>query len=207
MNTSINLFIFSSICVYIISSTLAQNTDNDGRATYIVHVQREASMGSFSSSEEREQWHKSFLPAVATASAGEPRLIYSYSNVFGGFAARLTNEELEAMKKKDGFIHATPDELLQLETTHSPSFLGLHTSSPGFWKSSNFGGGVIIGVLDTGVTPDHPSFRDEGMPSPPTKWKGVCEFSSSTCNNKLIGARTFLSGMDVAQGTPRAQEP
>ncbi|KAH7687173.1 Peptidase S8 subtilisin-related protein [Dioscorea alata] len=165
-------------------------------------------MGSFSSSKEREQWHKSFLPDITTASAGKPRLIYSYNNVFGGFAARLTNEELEDMKKKDGFIHAIPDELLQLETTHSPSFLGLQTSSPGFWESSKFGRGVIIGVLDTGVTPDHPSFRDEGMLSPPTKWKGVCQFSSSnTCNNKLIGARTFLRGMDVTQPTVGAQEP
>lgn len=64
----------------------------------------------------------------------------------------------------------------------------------GFWKESNYGKGVIIGVLDSGILPNHPSFSDEGMPSPPAKWKGVCEFQgTSACNNKIIGARSFLN--------------
>ncbi|KAG6431452.1 hypothetical protein SASPL_109531 [Salvia splendens] len=59
------------------------------------------------------------------------------------------------------------------------------------WKDSNYGKGVIIGVLDTGVMPQHPSFSDEGMPPLPAKWKSECEFSRTTCNNKIIGARFF----------------
>lgn len=61
----------------------------------------------------------------------------------------------------------------------------------GCWKKPNLGEGVIIGVLDTGITPNHPSFRDHGMPPPQAKWKGKCEFEGMACNNKLIGARTF----------------
>jgi subtilisin family serine protease len=68
----------------------------------------------------------------------------------------------------------------------------------GFWKDSNYGQGVIIGVLDTGIFPNHPSFSDEGMPSPPAKWKGKCEFNFTACNNKLIGARSF----PIEEGTP-----
>ncbi|KAL0324380.1 UNVERIFIED_CONTAM: Subtilisin-like protease SBT1.7 [Sesamum calycinum] len=45
--------------------------------------------------------------------------------------------------------------------------------------------------MDTGVFPEHPSFSDEGMPPPPAKWKGKCEFNNTTCNNKIIGARYF----------------
>ncbi|GLT62912.1 hypothetical protein SLA2020_355140 [Shorea laevis] len=59
---------------------------------------------------------------------------------------------------------------------------------------SNFGKGVIIGVLDTGILPYHPSFSDEGVPPPPAKWKGKCEFNGTNCNNKLIGARVFQRG-------------
>ncbi|CAH1453867.1 unnamed protein product [Lactuca virosa] len=29
------------------------------------------------------------------------------------------------------------------------------------------------------------------MPPPPSKWKGRCEFNASSCNNKLISARSF----------------
>ncbi|KAH7687172.1 Peptidase S8 subtilisin-related protein [Dioscorea alata] len=201
------ILLFLRISIYISPTVLAQKPLNNARVTYIVHVQREPNMASFSNKEEREQWHRSFLPTTTTAGSGQPRIIYSYNNIISGFAARLTKEELEAVKNKNGFIHAIPDRLLHLATTHSPSFLGLDTSSTGFWASSNYGKGVIVGVLDTGVTPDHPSFSDQGMPSPPAKWTGVCGFTSATCNNKLIGARTFLEGTNAVQPTDTAQEP
>ncbi|KAL0373120.1 UNVERIFIED_CONTAM: Subtilisin-like protease SBT1.4 [Sesamum calycinum] len=102
------------------------------------------------------------------------------------------------MEKKTGFISARPQQVLPLHTTHTPNFLGLQQNM-GFWRDSNYGKGIIIGVLDTGILPDHPSFSDEGMPPPPAKWKGRCEFSfTGACNNKLIGARHFRNG----DGTP-----
>ncbi|KAG0474289.1 hypothetical protein HPP92_013975 [Vanilla planifolia] len=90
---------------------------------------------------------------------------------------------------------------LPLATTRTLQFLGL-TSSPqnaaegGLWNESSFGRGVIVGLLDTGILPNHPSFNDDGMPPPPAKWKGKCEFNKTTdCNNKLIGARSLLIGL------------
>lgn len=106
------------------------------------------------------------------------------------FAARLTAEEAKAMEEKDNVLFVRKETTLALHTTHSPKFLGLH-QEVGFWKKPNLGKGVIIGVLDTGITPNHPSFRDQGMPPPPAKWKGKREFEGMACNNKLIGARTF----------------
>ncbi|KAG6431453.1 hypothetical protein SASPL_109532 [Salvia splendens] len=79
---------------------------------------------------------------------------------------------------------------MSLHTTHSPNFLGLHQNM-GLWEDSNYGKGVIIGVLDTGVLPEHPSFSEEGMPPPPAKWKGKCQFNHTTCNYKIIGAWYF----------------
>ncbi|KAL2543817.1 Subtilisin-like protease SBT1.2 [Forsythia ovata] len=127
----------------------------------------------------------------------ESRMIYSYHNVFRGFAARLSPEEVKAMEKIRGFISARAQKVVPLHTTHSPNFLGLNQNM-GFWKDSNYGKGVIIGMLDSGIIPDHPSFSDEGMPPPPAKWKGRCEFNFTACNNKLIGARKFTIG----NGTP-----
>ncbi|KAK4435026.1 Subtilisin-like protease SBT1.2 [Sesamum alatum] len=107
------------------------------------------------------------------------------------FAARLSPDEVKDMEKKEGFVYARPEEILPLHTTHSPKFLGLNQNT-GFWNESNYGRGVIIGVLDGGIFPQHPSFSDQGMPSPPAKWKGKCEFKNTTCNNKIIGARYLL---------------
>ncbi|KAF5954446.1 hypothetical protein HYC85_007302 [Camellia sinensis] len=97
------------------------------------------------------------------------------------------------MEKIDGFVSAQPQRLLSLHTTHSPGFMGLNLrQNSGAWVGSNYGKGVIVGLLDTGVNPKHPSFNDKGVPPPPAKWKGKCEFKRTACNKKLIGARNFI---------------
>ncbi|XP_047948293.1 subtilisin-like protease [Salvia hispanica] len=160
---------------------------------YIVHVEApDAHVAS--ESEDLESWYRSFLPATTTSSSeDEAQLVYSYRHVFKGFAAKLSPDHVKEMEKKKGFISAQPQKLMSVQTTHSPNFLGLHQNM-GLWEDSSYGKGVIIGVLDSGVMPEHPSFSDEGMPPPPAKWKGECQFSDTACNNKIIGARTFNYG-------------
>ncbi|KAI3468833.1 hypothetical protein Pfo_025496 [Paulownia fortunei] len=180
----------------ILHSSVAFANEESDLDTYIVHV--EPSDGrAFANSEELESWYHSFLSTSTSSLEGDPRMVYTYKNVIRGFAARLSPDELETIQEYEGFVHARPQRKLPLHTTHSPDFLGLHQDF-GFWKDSNYGKGVIIGVIDTGIFPNHPSFSDEGMPPPPDKWKGKCEFNFTACNNKLIGARYFTFG----NGTP-----
>jgi subtilisin family serine protease len=141
-------------------------------------------------------WHESFLPSSLTDS-GEP---HSYTEAFSGFAARLTDTELDAVAKKPGFVRAFPDRMLQPMTTHTPEFLGLRQGR-GFWRDvAGYGKGVIVGLLDVGIYGAHPSFSDHGVAPPPAKWKGSCADSASRCNNKLIGVRSLVGddARDVA---------
>ncbi|XP_031097616.1 subtilisin-like protease SBT1.7 [Ipomoea triloba] len=131
------------------------------------------------------------MSSAVETSTDSSNIIYSYQHVISGFAAKLSPDAVKAMEKMDGFVHARPQRVYNLHTTHTPNFLGLHLNS-GFWNSSNYGEGVIIGLLDGGIFPEHPSFSDYGMPPPPAKWKGTCD--SFNCNNKLIGGKGFLSG-------------
>ncbi|RVX15399.1 Subtilisin-like protease SBT1.4 [Vitis vinifera] len=179
-------------------SSSIETTEKSMLQTYIVHV-KQLERSTTAQQENLESWHRSFLPVATATSDNQERLVYSYKNVISGFAARLTEEEVRAMENMDGFISASPEKMLPLLTTHSPDFLGLHQEM-GFWKESNFGKGVIIGVLDSGVLPSHPSFSGEGIPPPPAKWKGSCEFMASECNNKLIGARSFNVGAKATKG-------
>ncbi|KAL2525109.1 Subtilisin-like protease SBT1.2 [Abeliophyllum distichum] len=186
------MFILSLICIlnFHFLETFANETQEESKLeTYIVHVEAPETQ-IFTQSEDLKSWYHSFLPTITASSSDNPRMIYSYNNVLKGFAARLSPDEVKEMEKKPGFVSALPEKVLPLHTTHSPNFLGLNQNM-GFWRDSNYGKGVIIGVLDTGIFPDHPSFNDEGMPPPPAKWKGKCEFNVTSCNNKLIGARFF----------------
>lgn len=123
-----------------------------------------------------------------------------------GFAAQLSETELQSLRKLGDVIAIRPDTRLQLHTTYSYKFLGLSTANGGEWFQSGFGRGTIIGVLDTGVWPESPSFNDHGMPPVPKKWRGFCQegqdFNSSNCNRKLIGARFFSKGHRVASISP-----
>ncbi|KAL0373134.1 UNVERIFIED_CONTAM: Subtilisin-like protease SBT1.7 [Sesamum calycinum] len=181
------------ICVFLLfvisllssQPVIAQST----RQTYIVHVNLPADQVP-GESQDLETWYRSFLPEVTANSEGPSRIRHAYRNVITGFAAKLSPEEVKEMEKKAGFLHARPERMYALKTTHSPNFLGLYQNL-GSWPESNYGKGVIIGVFDTGITPGHPSFDDEGIPPPPARWKGKCELKGTACNNKLIGARNF----------------
>uniref|UniRef100_A0A0E0N774 Inhibitor I9 domain-containing protein n=1 Tax=Oryza rufipogon TaxID=4529 RepID=A0A0E0N774_ORYRU len=50
----------------------------------------------------RRSWCLSFLPGNITA-GGKPRLVRSYKHVVNGFAALLTEAEMDAVSKKPGF--------------------------------------------------------------------------------------------------------
>ena len=161
--------------------------------TYIVHVTLPHTKANSLLPQELESWYYSFLPPTIAHSHRRTRMLHCYNNTIMGFAARLSAEEVKSMAKKDGFMSASPEKVLFLNTTRGPTFLGLQ-QNVGLWKDSNYGMGIIIGVLDSGITPNHPSFSGRGVPPPPARWKGKCDLSGTACNNKLIGGRNFIDG-------------
>ncbi|XP_047043731.1 subtilisin-like protease [Lolium rigidum] len=175
----------------------ASATRTHSYQTFILLLKQPAEAGT--SEDEHRWWHETFMPSPL-AGFDEPRLLHTYTEVFTGFAARLTDAELDMVSKKPGFLRAFPDQLWHPTTTHTPEFLGLKRGS-GLWKDVSYGKGVIIGVLDTGIYAQHPSFDDAGIPPPPSKWKGSCH-GAARCNNKLIGAKfTSVFANDSADDT------
>ncbi|KAG0468552.1 hypothetical protein HPP92_017880 [Vanilla planifolia] len=177
------------------TNTLPMDQDDDSPKIYIVHLLKPISK-KFHHFKDRKEWYMSYLPN-ATLASGEPRLVYSYRQVITGFAAWLSPEDVIAMKTMDGFLFARLDTKVQPRTTHSYEFLGLDRNS-GLWYDSEYGSGLIIGVIDTGIKSTHPSFRGRGLPPyDPNKWKGRCYWGPPICNNKLIGAQGFNGGRTI----------
>lgn len=150
------------------------------------------------------------MPDAATdaADAAADRILYSYDTALHGFAAHLTDEEARRLEASYGVGGVMPEVVYHLHTTRSPGFLGLETAAAGagagIWSAALANHDVIVGVLDTGIWPESPSFNDRGMAAVPARWKGVCEigsrFNSSSCNRKIVGARMFYRGYEASSG-------
>ena len=149
------------------------------------------------------------------AGTGGGRKLYSYGYVVNGFAAALTAAQASKLARTSGVLAVQSDDARRVATSSTPTFLGL-TGPSGFWsRTGATGEGMIIGVIDTGIWPEHPSFSDRtdsnGNPNKDGKlayqpipgWHGRCvpgeAFNASHCNQKLIGARVFNAGW---VGTP-----
>eukprot|EP00270_Netrium_digitus_P010209 TRINITY_DN3154_c0_g2_i1.p1 TRINITY_DN3154_c0_g2~~TRINITY_DN3154_c0_g2_i1.p1 ORF type:complete len:461 (-),score=59.90 TRINITY_DN3154_c0_g2_i1:1087-2469(-) len=146
-----------------------------------------------------ESLHRQVLSEVMIS---DSNMYYSYKRVLNGFAAGLTLEEVERLRQHPAVGNVFKSRLLKYHTTHTPAFLQLGSS---LWKDvggiDEAGEDIIIGIIDSGVWPEYPSFKDEveKYGPPPRKWKGICnttsDFPASSCNNKLIGATFFYQGV------------
>jgi hypothetical protein len=163
------------------------------------------------------------------------RKVYDYRFSFNGFAAELSPSQAEALKRVPGVLSVVKDQLVEADTSSTPTFLGLDAPG-GLWDMvggvDRAGEDVVIGVVDSGIWPEHPSFSDrddfdddhhgrghdhgkgKGKPTyhPLRGWHGKCErgeaWKHSDCNQKLIGARYFNAawGGDAALEADRPWE-
>ncbi|KAG2238361.1 hypothetical protein Bca52824_092392 [Brassica carinata] len=127
-------------------------------------------------------------------------MVHSYRQGFSGFAAHLTDSQAKRSQHPD-VVQVSPNTFYEPQTTRVFDYLGLSPSSPkGLLHDAKMGEDVIIGILDSGVWPESPSFSDKGLGPIPKRWKGTCvdgvNFDSKKhCNNKLIGARYYMDGL------------
>ncbi|KAK1416915.1 hypothetical protein QVD17_26034 [Tagetes erecta] len=177
------LFIFSFVSV----------TQSIHTKTYIIHASKSVKPNTFCT---HHSWYL-FLLQLVSSSNEQSEILYTYERSVNGFSARLTRRQASQLRLFPGIISVIPDRRRTLHTTHTPNFLGL-ADSYGLWPNAEYGDDVIVGVLDTGIWPERPSFSDEGLPPVPSSWKGSCDVSSdfpaTACNRKIIGAKAYYRG-------------
>jgi subtilisin family serine protease len=172
---------------------------------------------------------------LARAGAGT-ELIYRYRYGLNGFAARMHPSQAHKLENLPDVLHVWEDEIRPLATNFSLDFLGLFDPEKGLRGAPGLDGdGIVIGVIDSGIAPEHSSLadtREADRPricsgdwaensflgrwlcrrfdkqedtvlfEPPDNWNGSCQsgdqFESTACNNKLIGARWFITGAEAS---------
>jgi subtilisin family serine protease len=143
--------------------------------------------------------------------------VYSYRYGINGFAARMTEADARALKRRGDVVNVWKDEIQQLQTDTSPTYIGL-TEGGEAWSKGLVGEDVVIGIIDSGIWPEHPSFADVATPKkgnkgplipyePPSGFTpSGCDFGNAaanpldvaaSCNNKLVAARCYNSGFSA----------
>ena len=150
---------------------------------------------------------------------GADAKIQDFTNALNGFSAVMSHDEATKIAGNSKVAMVLPDELRQLDRSVSNGgptlggpqdyvvnkYLGL-TANGGAYLSGYFGTDVIVGVIDSGIWPEHPSFADNGTYSDlgielDDSVYPTCDFGNTaanpldvpfTCNNKLLGARQIM---------------
>lgn len=225
-----------SVAVLVLMGGLATGALADDRRTYIVQLAAEPAASysgnvagfaatqplggaRFNARSRAALAYKSYLNAQqdsVVALVAKAPIVARYATVYNGFAARLTDAEVTALRNSPLVVEVHVDEARKMDTISTSAFLGL--SKPGgLWSQlvggvANKGEDIIIGVVDGGIWPESPSYADRvngdvpvfaggtsAYGPAPAGWLGSCTagpgFVPAThCNNKLIGAQFFNAG-------------
>jgi hypothetical protein len=154
-------------------------------------------------------------------------LLTSYPVAYGGLAITVPARSAKAVLSVPGVAAVQENALRQLPASETDSgsaglpqvpmaaqsaqvagaapaldndastFIGADKVWPSLGGRDKAGQGVIIGVIDTGIWPEHPMLADNGIPHPAGgPW--ACDFGNGgdpafACNDKLVGAYAFLA--------------
>lgn len=122
-------------------------------------------------------------------------------------AADLNEAEAAKLRADDRVLAVSRNEIHELTTNSTPEFLGLTSNrgrDKGLWTQGIKGEDVVIGVIDSGIRPENPSFADTGYDTL-DGWTGGCDAgldgSFTGCNDKLVTARYYFEGYFGAGAT------
>lgn len=133
---------------------------------------------------------------------------HTYEVAYNGVAIELTPQEAAAVARLPEVKQVVRNFQRTIQTDTTPEFINAH----GIWDGGNVPGGVsvtgegiVVGIIDTGINMDHPSFAatdGDGYThtNPRGKYYGWCDpahpnyDANLPCNDKLIGVYTYPGG-------------
>ncbi len=136
-----------------------------------------------------EQSHDRLLAAVGAAG----NKMYSYRYSLNGFAAELTAAQASQLAQRDEVERIWADTDQRVNTNSSAIFLGLEDQTGGLRADLGLRGeDIVVGVIDSGVAPNHPSLLDallvvSRLPD------AMCVMKSSLVGNFLLGPAARLA--------------
>ncbi len=161
--------------------------------------------------------------AAITQAVPSAKSLETYAVAYGGLAMTVRARDAKAVLGVEGVAAVQDNALRHLPASDTGSlaasaaassqagaavaaaatldndastFIGADAVWPSLGGRDKAGVGVIVGVIDSGIWPEHPMLVDNGIPKPAGgPW--ACDFGDGgdpafTCNDKLVGAYAFL---------------
>jgi subtilisin family serine protease len=163
-----------------------------------------------------ENKQQGLLDAMRTAFGHEIEVAHQYLYVLNAVAMRLTHEEALSAFDLPGVLTVYADTISYPDTDVGPQLIGADAVWNGdtYSELATLGEGIVIGVIDTGINPTHPSFDETGPvdgyvhtnPYGKDVFHGWCETVSGFCNDKLIGAYKLVDDGVFPPDTPEDVE-
>jgi subtilisin family serine protease len=148
-----------------------------------------------------DQQHAAFLDALGARGKRAPTPRFRYRVVANGMALEMDAAGAAAARQIAGVAAVEPDFQRRVATDAGPAWIGAEA----FWNDAvpgatglGRGAGAVVGVIDTGIKPDHPAFAarsEDGFThaNPRGGFLGLCAATPARCNSKLIGIHDFTS--------------
>ncbi|MCH1929715.1 S8 family serine peptidase [Shewanella sp. A25] len=137
------------------------------------------------------------------STVGARQVRQQFTNAVNGFSITMTQEEAQRVSQLANVSSVRRSKLYELQSDAGPELIqadkiwtGVATPDSVPYK----GEGIIVGIVDTGINSDHPSFAamgDDGYkhtnPWGAGNYIGDCtkEGFETMCNDKLIGVRSY----------------
>lgn len=153
--------------------------------------------------------------AAAEAKLGRSlEVTHVYDVILNGAAVKMSAEEAAILAGMPGIRRVMFSETQTLDTDRGPMWIG----AGGIWEGTavpdgvgNKGEGILVGMIDSGINFDHPSFSATPADSFVYEWDGdymgVCAPDgdpnyAAACNDKLVGAYTYTDDNPAEPITP-----
>lgn len=142
----------------------------------------------------------SVMASVESTLGRSVSIKHVYDVILNGVSVEMSLEEAQQLAKVPGIRQILPVSLEQPDSDAGPTWIG----ADGVWDGSadpadlgSLGEGMLVGIIDTGINFDHPSFSDTPQDGFVYEWTGdylgVCAPAgdpayATACNDKLVGA-------------------
>lgn len=125
------------------------------------------------------------------ASLPDAKVERHYDTVINAVVVTSTDDVFEQLQKLEGVAKVYREEMYYEQMDASLDLIKAKTVWESLGGEANAGKGVKVAVIDGGIRPENPLFKDTGMTAPSSK--PTSDYCSTTepafCNNKLIAAR------------------